>query len=474
MPAKRDTIERLDLTFRAEAAPVARTNFPSGLLLCCLVGIGAGIACWLIGRQQLATSLSNQLVKSTSTAEALLAVEGLLMLDADSSLEIVRGLENSKLEVARTAYRTLDAQITRWQTLESAVEVARLEALAKRLEQLSDATPVDNLVLASSLASRIFSICLERDDPQLRPLMRMCETVFQRVGTARSRFDADTERLESNLATALPPPPMETQYTFSETTYTKPIERDPQQQRANSIQDIPQTPALPISVDANLASSSSLPTATMRMTVGQTRQRAHVRLSDEAMGDESPSYPQELDATGSIEASPGGSAASAMAVNELPVVVGTPASLSSTPIVQMKLVSRQVDLDGIQQLEIEELVRLLASVQPRVAQAAALALRAKGMDDTKLSLASELARGSAARRLELVQQIATNGAMEPRPWLLWMAEDGEPEVRKLAVSLLSSMLDADVERCLRNLLGRERDVQVERTIREVLLVHGGR
>ncbi len=479
MPDNRDAVERLDLTFRAEPAVTQpqRSVLPGGWWLWCLTGAILGIAGWLAGRQQLTSSLTAQLTQSNSVAEAMLAVEGLLMLDADASLEIVRGLEHEKLEVARTAYRTLDMQITRWRELEPAVGLEHMQRLADRLRQLPDSTPADNLVLASSLASRIFSICLERDDPQLRPLMRACEVVFQRLGAARSRLDANTQQLDANLASALPPPPVDIPAAqVSETRFTQPAL---QPAAALGIQDATGDGTGDSMSGTTIPVPSPQTMASLQMTLGPTQPRMRKASAERTMAGEALSEsPVQLLNAGepapfSLAIGEGGSVDGNRESPDLPVVMNRPASLSATPLAEMKIVSSQINLDGVQHLEIEELVRLLGHTQPRVVQAAALALRAKGMDDDKLALASELACGAAARRLELVQQIASNGRMEPRPWLLWMAEDGEPEVRKLAVSLISSMLDAQVERSLRNLLARERDPEVERTIREVLMVRGG-
>ena len=116
-----------------------------------------------------------------------------------------------------------------------------------------------------------------------------------------------------------------------------------------------------------------------------------------------------------------------------------------------------------------ELVRLLASDQAEVTKAASLALRHHGLSDYKIELASELAVGSAARRLELIQHIASSSEIDPRPWLTWMAEDGQPEVRRMAISLLSSMLDEQVQRSLRILMAREPDSQIKDLLRKVLL-----
>jgi hypothetical protein len=111
----------------------------------------------------------------------------------------------------------------------------------------------------------------------------------------------------------------------------------------------------------------------------------------------------------------------------------------------------------------------LASDNPDITKAATLALRNHGLSDCRIELASELATGSAVRRMELIQQLAVSPDLDPRPWLVWMAEDGQPEVRRLAVSLLSSMLDPEIERSMRMLLFREQDEPTRDQIRKVLL-----
>jgi hypothetical protein len=154
---------------------------------------------------------------------------------------------------------------------------------------------------------------------------------------------------------------------------------------------------------------------------------------------------------------------------ELPVVVATPASISNHPVAKLRVVSSQPDLNGIEKLQIAELIRLLAHDNSDVAKAAALGLRNQGMSDAKIQLASELAMGSASRRLELIQQLATSGDMDPRPWLVWMGEDGEPEVRRMAISLLIPMADENVYRSLRNLAARENDSQIRDLITRALI-----
>jgi hypothetical protein len=131
-------------------------------------------------------------------------------------------------------------------------------------------------------------------------------------------------------------------------------------------------------------------------------------------------------------------------------------------------VNSSIEWNGLRAKSDQQLVRLLGSVQPDVRKAAVYELHVRGWPDQDIDLAIELATSSEAGRLQLIQSIAT-GKDDPREWLLWMAEDGQPAVRKTAVALLQSMLDPEVERRLRMLLGRERDESVSQTIRQALL-----
>jgi hypothetical protein len=150
--------------------------------------------------------------------------------------------------------------------------------------------------------------------------------------------------------------------------------------------------------------------------------------------------------------------------------VQRPANVEEQPVSSMLRLKVDADLASIEHLEPDQLVRLLASAQPRVAQAAALALRAKGFSDERLAMASELATALPADQIALLQAIANRPDLDPRPWLLWMAEDGPPEVRQHAVAILSSMVsDLIIQRDLRRLLAQESDERVAQTIRQVLM-----
>ncbi len=464
-------MERLDLKFRAEPARQPTLGLWPGWWLWCILALAAGYGTWWASQQYLARHLSDQLATAQNPSEAFLALEGLLMLDSAATLEIARGLQHPNSQIARTAYRTLDAQITGWSQLEASIAAARMRTLSQRLCELPETTPADNLVLASSLASRIFSICLDLNDPQLASVMTNCEMVFQRIGQVPRDYT-------STLAVGPTPVvagPLATSASVAANVSRGELDRLGQQiqEQANALRppppldrpaanqftmrDEPSVP--PIAPRDVLHSSSSSPTAKVQFLTAATRPRAdgHSRISA-SLSDDSPG---EFSLSDSAEETP----------SPQPAVVQGPATVASQPLVEMRQLKVDVELENIQQLDIDQLVKLLASVQPQVAQSAALALRAKGFPDDRLALASELGTSNSAHRIEMLQAIATRTDLDPRPWLLWMAEDGELEVRLQAVGLLSSMLqDQTVQRDLRRLLSQERDEQVAQAIRRVLMV----
>jgi hypothetical protein len=464
-------VERLDLNFRAEPASARTLGFSPGWWLWCLIGLGVGYGLWWAGRQALTRRLSDQLATAQSASDAFLALEGLLMLDSEATLEIARGLQHPNAQVARTAYRTLDAQISGWSQLESTIAAARMRSLSQRLSELPETTPPDSLILASSLASRIFSICLELDDPQLAPVMTACEVVFQRIGRVSNSVAldasksspspavstavvsaADLQVIEQQINALRPPPPL-----------NLPTAAPP---HVETTQSTDGAWVAPLAQRNTVHSSSSTPTARVQFLNASTRPRSASTLTSSGAAMSLSDEPEAETAHAALS----DEFDSAAIEPPLPSQQQWPANVEEQPLSSMLRLKVDADLASIEHLEPDQLVRLLASAQPRVAQAAALALRAKGFSDERLAMASELATALPADQIALLQAIAHRPDLDPRPWLLWMAEDGSPEVRQHSVALLSSMVsDLVIQRDLRRLLAKESDERVAHAIRQVLM-----
>lgn len=456
MPATKHQVERLSLTFRAEKPLPPRSILPGGWWLWCLLGIGVGLGGWLLSREYLAKRLGQQLSGAKSRPEAMLALEGLLLLDSTASDAIVAGLQNEDFTVARTAFRAIESQIERWQKFAPSKANTRMESLALSLQQLPDTTPPENLILASSLASRMFTLCLEREDQDLKSTMQTCEQVIARVGKGRMDLAPD-DRVASlsdvgfSLSDGLPE------------------------------SELPESGEAASEYTASLADPLSMPPPPLPPDASETSETSgrEPELLDSSDNTSLPLNSSEvLTSTGRaslrLVASPVRSSVTenppAKMVHSRSSMVLPPLDLGSESIpLQTGDEPSAKTLSGIEQLPIQELVRLLGSVQPKIAQAAALALRRHGMSDGKLELAMELATGSEARRLEIIEQFPRRTDIDPRVWLLWMAQDGQTEVRQRAIAQLSSMLDQDVMREMRFLLNRERDPEVAQLIRKILI-----
>lgn len=131
--------------------------------------------------------------------------------------------------------------------------------------------------------------------------------------------------------------------------------------------------------------------------------------------------------------------------------------------------SDEPTLRGIRKLPQDKLLRLLESRQDRIVTQAAQELQRRGVQPEHLELGLELARGSVSDRLQAMDQLVRVAGLNPVPWLAWMAESSDREVRLRAVSLLGATADEEALQKLRQLKMKESDNRVAEQINQVLL-----
>lgn len=117
-------------------------------------------------------------------------------------------------------------------------------------------------------------------------------------------------------------------------------------------------------------------------------------------------------------------------------------------------------------------IEYLRSDDPSVQGAAVLELERRKLTPREINLAIELLRGDGKRKVELILGLATSGIENPRPWYVWMAQDQDRDVRRVAIHALGGMRDPEVAGILRELLLRESDPEVEQTLRKILSESG--
>lgn len=130
-------------------------------------------------------------------------------------------------------------------------------------------------------------------------------------------------------------------------------------------------------------------------------------------------------------------------------------------------------ISGIDKRTLENLMPLLTSSQTRIVRQAFNELVRRGMTPSHLEMAIDLAQGNVEQRLLAMDTIARDPSFHDRiPWLVWMAESADRNVRRRAVALLGSMTDPEAMRKLRILQSREPDSTIADQISQVLLASG--
>jgi hypothetical protein len=127
---------------------------------------------------------------------------------------------------------------------------------------------------------------------------------------------------------------------------------------------------------------------------------------------------------------------------------------------------------GIEKLPIERLFPLLSSTLPKIVQEASKELVQRGMSAPQLELAIDLAQGNIEQRTMAMDRLVGDQDVDPIPWLVWMAEQSDIQVRRKAVSLLSLMPNPNAIQTLHMLKLREPDSAIVEQISQVLLASG--
>jgi hypothetical protein len=120
----------------------------------------------------------------------------------------------------------------------------------------------------------------------------------------------------------------------------------------------------------------------------------------------------------------------------------------------------------------EEILRLLASAQSKIAVSASDELLRRGMNRSQLEIAVALAQGDAQARSDAMDQLVRDTSFDSVPWVVWMAEQADPKVRRKAIAMLGSMSSPEAMRKLRLLKQRESDSSIADQINQVLLATG--
>ena len=118
----------------------------------------------------------------------------------------------------------------------------------------------------------------------------------------------------------------------------------------------------------------------------------------------------------------------------------------------------------------KSVIMLLGSKQADVRDQAVNELVKRGLTNEEIRVANQLASPLTEVRLGLLESILNRTDLDPRPWLLWLAEDPQREVRMRAVTTLATMNDPSIRQSLQQRLAQEHDPTVIAHIKRVVAV----
>lgn len=154
--------------------------------------------------------------------------------------------------------------------------------------------------------------------------------------------------------------------------------------------------------------------------------------------------------------------------SKMPVVV--PVEL---PVAMVADNSEPSPNDDLRQLPLERLFPLLGSTQERRVRLVCDELSQRGIPNSLLDLAVQLARGDETLQLELLNRITQSNETSPAPLLCWMAQSSSKAVRKRAIAILGSLQDREVMQQLKFLATREPDSSLRQLIEQTVASNFG-
>ena len=443
-----------------------RGGILSTLLFMSLVAVA--VCLWPIASKSwLRWEWSKQIVQSTekSSEDVLPILLALNDLSPDHSVAVVSQLASDDVDKRLVAYHLLQKRIDRWET-EAKPSPSELAALAKSLDSMP-AGNHDAVMLRAQIAARMLRFTSkESDTPSaLRTsLDRMIvEAASNNLNDGRNPQATNT----SSYNVAVVDPKSEDSPTLA---LNKPAPIAETRVIRNRITDSPaqlEDTAPKLTTPENQSSPSAPRIAAKKMGSFETDSKTLAPWTPPI----DPPVPTEPKTATNRLAESNVSRAPWRGSSVPPPLLETSQKIENlTEDLESK--ETPVAIQGMEKRPFEEILRLLASAQPKIAVSASNELLRRGMTGPQLEIAVALAQGDAQARSDAMDQLVRDTSFDSVPWLVWMAEQADPKVRRKAIAMLGSMSSPEAMRKLRLLKQRESDSSIADQINQVLLATG--
>jgi hypothetical protein len=131
--------------------------------------------------------------------------------------------------------------------------------------------------------------------------------------------------------------------------------------------------------------------------------------------------------------------------------------------------ARSPELDvALKQKDVLELFELLKSENIGEQAAAVRELDERGLSDVEIALATSLVRGDSASRIKLLLELPRMEIADPSRWYIWMAQNEDREVRRVAIQGLGSVADPEIAMMIRELRVHEADRELKDLLQSIL------
>ena len=499
---------KVDRIFGSELVP-PRRGFPLSATLLLLIFAGSMVALYQYASPiWLCHQLKQQLLEAKTADQAGLAAENLLSLDKEGLAVVVDALADSRIEISGVAYQVLKSRLDSM-TTEEVIQSDWVSALAGQLRKTAGQWNGESRRFGCQLANAIYTTYKSQGDPQQDDRLRWASARLDTWAVLENyQWKQGMEPLRGAAALSeapIPSPAMSlsdandrgaadggsavvsSSIVSSGGTSVRAIEYEGS---ANSLipEDASDTAAGEESAvrfgDLKQVQITEEPMARIQV-IPKNRRSVGTVISNSPRGVASQytSLPSEAIESTQLpdiqlpEPSPlakegnspiaGAAAENGLERPALENGVGEESQRWAEKIQRIDARSPELDV-AVKQKDVLELFELLKSENIGEQAAAVRELDERGLSDVEIALATSLVRGDSASRIKLLLELPRMEIADPSRWYIWMAQNEDREVRRVAIQGLGSVADPEIAVMIRELRIHETDRQLRELLQSIL------
>jgi|688.fasta_scaffold00711_27 hypothetical protein len=501
---------KVDRIFGSELVP-PRKGFPWSATLLLLIFAGSMVALYQYASPiWLCYQLKQQLFEAPTADQAGLAAENLLSLDKEGLAVVVDALADSRIEISGVAYQVLKSRLD-GMTTEELIQSDWVSALAGQLRKTAGQWNGESRRFGCQLASAIYTTYKSQGDPQQEDRLRWASarldtwavlenyqweqemeplrgatgsaTGVEAPASSPAKSPSDSKDLvatvgsstvgSSSIVSSGGGTVRAIEYEGSATPIVPEVAGDAAAGEESGVRfgDLKQVQT----TDEPMARIQVIPKSRRSVGTVISNSPRGVQSQYTSLPSETSESPQlsEPDLTAEAGQAPtAGRAARGGLENGLAsgaVRSGTGEESKRWEEKIQRIDARSPELDvALKQKDVLELFELLKSENIGEQAAAVRELDERGLSDVEIALATSLVRGDSASRIKLLLELPRMEIADPSRWYIWMAQNEDREVRRVAIQGLGSVADPEIAMMIRELRVHEADRELKDLLQSIL------